>query len=129
MAGHGSAPPEDRGDNSSRKVHEGWAGTGRYQISGYHGRMTGQETRSHEGHAVTSWESGPEQHVGLVEHEQPAGFTGRGVDVTSYAAGPYRTQLRAQVAASALSERVAGGHTSRTEAFRGSTTHWSHNEL
>lgn len=84
-------------DHPGRRVpRERWDMKG-WNISGTIGAKQGQ---AEDEHFIMSTWAGPAGHTAEVE-------TRHGDE--SYTAGPYRTQLRSQVAAESLTERVRGG--------------------
>lgn len=91
-----------------------WQGTGIWNVSDSSlGTLRGYNSEDMEGHVGTElgvWE-GEKGHTAEVRHhEWGSSMSGRPeLQETNYTAGPFRSQLRAQIAAPALRRRAVRG--------------------
>lgn len=114
------------GDAGRQVGRERWKQvSGPWTMTGEHGTLVAGASTIGDwdaGDIYSAWES-PQGYTGAIERREPE--TG-GVESTTYAAGPFRTQARSQIAAEALGTRIGKG---TADPYRRTRAFLSHEEL
>lgn len=107
-SGQGVDKPRRENDSGRMVPRERWTPT--TAITGPMGAVTAQVGPNDRGTAMAAW-AGPQGHHAEVTSDVYSGGQGpySGMEHNRYVAGPFRTPLRAQVAAESLANRVESG--------------------
>jgi hypothetical protein len=109
------------GPQRGQKKRQGWRGTGVWQVTQPNlGKLTGVHTAGMEGHTgieMGTWHGGGGHSAEVRHHYLESTGLGRRPELeeTTYTAGPFKTNYRAQIAAEGLARRVESG---RGEEYR-----------
>ena len=125
-SGHGTNKPDTAGHPARVMAKENWRGTGVWQVSNMTGKLhsVASDPDEYGEHGLTSWAARGGGYVGQVEEREPVSG---GWDRSTYQTPAFRTPLRSQIGAEALSRRIT--KRGDTEMYHEGTQYESYEDM